>query len=227
MPDLNYRILITTSDAYVQLTRGFAYQWNKYCGLPLTLIWRNIMPPPLPENITLLHSPARWHDWSGSLSGALESISDEFILLGLEDFWLSGYADLTALGEAAAYLADHDDVMRIDLTEDRRAFPHLTRDGYLQAIIDPSAVQYLCSSQFSLWRRSFLQRALIPGELPPHFEVEGSRRVAPSNPVILGLGWRPLPYSGDGVVWNGVLNPLHLEYLSEADRDALAKEGLV
>lgn len=227
MRDMNYRILITTSDAYVHLTRGFAHQWNKYCGLPLTLIWRNIAPPPLPDNFTLLKSPARWHDWSGSLSGALENIYDEFILLGLEDFWLSDYADIKALDQAAAYLANNDDVMRIDLTEDRCAYPHYTRDGYLQAIIDPNAVQYLCSSQFSLWRRSFLQSALIPGELPPHFEVEGSRRVVSSSPVILGVGWRPLPYSGDGVVWNGILNPLHLEYLSEVDRAELAKEGLV
>lgn len=223
----DYRILITTSDAYVQLTRGFAHQWNKYCGLPLTLIWRNIAPPPLPQNITPLQAPARWHDWSGSLLLALQSIPEDFVLLGLEDFWLSGQADLTTLEQAAAYLAAHDDVMRIDLTEDRLGYPHINRDGYVQAVIDPNAVQYVCSSQFSLWRRSFLQRALVPGELPPHFEVEGSRRVAPSNPVVLGLGWRPLPYSGDGVVWNGVLDPLHLEYLSETDRNELRREGLV
>lgn len=227
MRKMNYRILITTSDAYVQLTRGFAHQWNKYCGLPLTLIWSNIAPPTLPDNFTLLQSAASVRDWSRSLSGALANIPDEFILLGLEDYWLSGPADINALGESAAYLAANNDVMRIDLTEDRRAYPHRTRDGYLQAIIDPSAVQYLCSTQFSLWRRTFLQSALIPGEIPQHFEVEGSRRVAPSNPVILGTGWRPIPYAGHGVVWDGILTPLHLESLSADDRDELAREGLV
>lgn len=83
---MKFRVLITTSDAYVQLTRGFAHQWNKYCGLPVTLVWRNIKPPELPDNFTLLQVPSRWHDWSGSLLQALNMIEDDLVLLGLEDF---------------------------------------------------------------------------------------------------------------------------------------------
>lgn len=226
---MKFRTVITTSDAYVHLCRGFARQWNKYCGLPVTLVWRNVEPPPLPDNFTLLHSPARWHDWSGSLIGALQQMDDEIILLGLEDFWLSGPADLDYLNAAAWLIQGSPEVARIDLTDDRTAYPYVKKGGYYEAVVDPeqTTIQYLCSTQFSLWRREFLLHALVPGELSPHFEVEGSRRVAPDNPVILGAGFRPLPCSGDGVVWNGRLDQLHTDYLPAADVAELKAEGLL
>jgi len=220
-----YRIVITTSDAYVKLLGGFAHQWNKYCGLPVTVVWRNIEPAKLPDNFTLLQAPARWHDWSGSLLQALDKIDDELILLGLEDFWLSAKA--IDIDIHAHYMIEHPDVQRMDLTDDRKAYSHVMRDGYYQAVIDPSQTQYLCSSQFSIWRKSFLQHALVPGELPPHFEVEGSKRVVSENPVIIGAGYRPLPYSGDGVVWNGRIDNLHTEYLTDADVMELRARGFI
>lgn len=226
---MNFRTVITTSDAYVPLCRGFAHQWNKYCGLPVTLVWRNVEPPPLPDNFTPLQSPARWHDWSGSLIGALQQIEDEIILLGLEDFWLCGPADMAYLNSADWLIQSSPEVARIDLTDDRIAYPHVKKAGFYEAVVDPEQrqIQYLCSTQFSLWRREFLLRALVPGELSPHFEVEGSRRVAPDNPVILGAGFMPIPYHKDGVVWNGRLDHLHTEYLPADDVVELNAEGLL
>lgn len=125
------------------------------------------------------------------------------------------------------YMEDRPIVDRLDLTEDRKAYPHVMDDGFYRALITPGEVQYLCSSQFSIWRKAFLQKALVSGELPPHFEVEGSRRVEKDNPLILGTGYHVLPYSGDGVVWNGRVDNLHLEYLSESDRLELKEKGYV
>lgn len=222
-----YEIVITTSDDYVFLLPGFAHQWNKYCGLPALVVYRNVAPPPLPSNLTPVASPARYFDWSGSLLGALGNISAPLVLLGLEDYWLSGPADIPAIQQAAEYMLVNPDVMRIDLTDDRTAYPHVMRDGYYQAVIDPAQVQYVLSTQFSLWRHEFLQRALRPGELGPQFEVEASRRIAHEHPVILGTGRRVLPCHGDGVIWNGRLDNLHTDYLSEADRTELHSEGLL
>lgn len=223
----NFRTVITTSDGYAFLCPGFARQWNKYCGLPVTLVWRNVPPPPLPDNFTLLQSPARWHDWSGSLLGALDQIDDDIILLGLEDFWLSGPVDHTYLTFAFDYLINAPDVQRIDLTDDRAAYPYHLYDGFYKAVITPGNVQYVCSSQFSFWRTAFLRHALRPGELPPSFEVEGSKRVDHEYPIILGAGFMPIPYHKDGVVWNGRLDALHLDYLSDKDKQELQAEGLL
>lgn len=218
-PTIEARILIMTSDDYLHLLPGFAHQWMKYCGLPATIVYRNVEPKAPKGKFTLFAAPARYYDWSTSLLEALDDTATEFVLLGLEDYWLAGPVDLTALNNALNYMGEHDDVMRIDLTEDRAGYPHTERDGYLQAVIDPSQVQYVLSTQFSLWRKDFLQRCLKPGELGPQFEVEASRRVAHEHPVILGTGTRLFPCHGDGVVWNGktAFDQLHLEYLDSED----------
>lgn len=219
------RIVITTSDDYTFLLRGFAHQWNKYAALPATIVYRNTPPPELAPNFTPLASPARFFDWSGSLKNALLTMSDEIVLLGLEDFWLSAPVDENAFSAALHYIETHNDVMRIDLTEDRSAFPYVERDGYLQAVFDPKQIQYPLSTQFSLWRRAFLIHALRDGEIPPQFEVEASRVAVLENPVILGTGTRVFPCHGDGVVWNGKLDALHLEYLTAEDAEELRQLG--
>ena len=224
------RVVITTSDEYTHLTPGFAHQWNKYAGLPVTLVYRNVPPPALPVNFTPLASPARYFDWTGSLANALEGMNSAIILLGLEDFWLAGDIEAKELFAAEAYMNNHDDVQRIDLTEDRAQFPHVMRDGYIQGVFDPEQVQYPLSTQFSLWRRDFLihaLRCLQPPGIPPQFEVEASRVVVREHPVILGTGARVLPCHGDGVVWNGryQLEHLHLEYLKDEDVAELKARG--
>lgn len=222
------RAVITTSDEYLHLLPGFAHQWNKYCGLPVTLIARNIEPMcELPANFTVLMSPARYFDWSGSLCEALKQMSDEIILLGLEDYWLAGEVDIEALYNHRDYMVRHPDVVRIDLTEDRSQYPHIRRDNYYQAVINPEAVEYVLSTQFSLWRRRYLIHALHPGVIPPQFEVELSRIAAKEQPVILGTGYKVLPCHGDGVVWNGKYQPesLHLEYLNADDAAELRGLG--
>lgn len=221
------KVVITTSDDYLHLLPGFAHQWNKYCGLPVTVIARNVEPPELPINFHVVMSPARYFDWSTSLCEALKQMSDEIVLLGLEDYWLADEVDLEALYRHRDYMNRNPDVMRIDLTEDRSQYPFIMRGGYYQAVIDPGAVQYVLSTQFSLWRRRFLIHALTPGVIPPQFEVELSRIVAKEQPVILGTGYKVLPCHGDGVVWNGKFQSehLHLEYLTPDDADELRGLG--
>jgi hypothetical protein len=222
------RVVITTSDDYLHLLPGFCHQWNKYCVLPVTIIARNVAPVvKLPINVIVQQSPARYFDWSGSLRSALDGMSDEIVLLGLEDYWLADEVDLEALYRHRDYMTAHADVMRIDLTEDRSQYPHVMRDGYYQAVIDPNAVQYVLSTQFSLWRRRYLIHVLEPGVIPPQFEVELSRIAAKEQPVILGTGYKVLPWHGDGVVWNGKFQRehLHLEYLKPEDADELRGLG--
>jgi hypothetical protein len=222
------RIVITTSDDYRHLLLGFAHQWNQYCGLPVTVVYRNDAPPPLPPNFITVASPARYYAWSESLANALRDMDDEIVLLGLEDFWLADAVDMDGLHQARLYMKLHPDVQRIDLTEDRAQFPHVMRDGYYMGVFDPAEVQYPLSTQFSLWRREFLIHALDclhPPGIPPQFEVEASRVVVLEQPVILGTGWKVIPCHGDGVVWNGRLDTLHTEYLKPEDVQALKEKG--
>lgn len=219
------RILVATSDPYVHLLPGFAYLWNKYCGLPVTVIYRNVPPPQLPSNFETTGSPAAERDWSTMMINALERISDRIVLLGLDDFWVSDVVNRKALDDARWYMIHHPDVQRIDLTEDRAGFPHMERDGYLQAVIDPAQLEYVCSTQWSLWRRDFLLTYLRPGEMSPQFEVEGSKRAAPFNPVILGTGDRPIPGSGDGIIHNGRLDNPRVDYLKPEDVSELKRRG--
>lgn len=219
------RIVITTSDDYVGLLPGFAHQWDKYCGLPVTVVYRNVAPPALPSHYTMLASPARYYDWSTSLRNALEQMTEPIVLLGLEDYWLADHVNMPALAAALTYILEHEEVQRIDLTRDRTAYPHIDRGEYVQAILNPDAVEYVLSTQFSLWQKAFLHGALQPGELGPQFEVEASRRIAPQHPIVLGTRQVVLPCHGDGVIWNGRLDNLHLEYLSDADIAALKDEG--
>jgi hypothetical protein len=226
---MSFRPVITTSDRYLHLLPGFCHQWNQYTdGLHATIVYLNDAPPmPLPDNFDLIASPARFHDWSGSLANALDRMHDEIVLLGLEDYWLSGPVDWVEMGKAVRYITYAPDVKRIDLTQDRAAFPHVMRDGYYQAVIDPNAVQYVLSTQFSLWRRDWLIHCLRLSDavIPPQFEVEVSRIAAKEQPVILGTGTRVLPCHGDGVVWNGRVHDLHLEYLTPEDQEELKRLG--
>jgi len=219
------RILILTSDHYAPLLKGFAHQWNQYCGLSATVVYHNVAPAPLPNNFTLLASPGEDRDWSGCLKRALDQVTDEIVIVGLDDHWLSAPADLETLIRAEAYLRANDDVQRIDLTEDRATFPYMERDGYLQAVFNPTKVEYPLSSQFSLWRRAFLQRVLREGETVHQFEVEASRAVLSEFPVILGIGTRVFPCPPSGVVWNGRLENLHLEGFTPEDAAELKARG--
>lgn len=224
------RVVITTSDDYVRLLVGFAHQWNKYADLPVTVVYRNVAPPALPANFTPVASPARYFAWSESLANALRRMGDDIVLLGLDDFWLADTVDMDGLHQARLYMKLNTDVQRIDLTEDRTQYPHVQRDGYVQGVFDPEQVQYPLSTQFSLWRREFLIHALDclnPPGIPPQFEVEASRVVVREQPVILGTGRKILPCHGDGVVWNGRLDNLHLEYLKPEDVEELRARGIV
>lgn len=229
-------IYVLTSDKYLHALRGFAYLFNKYWSpdQPVTIFGFTNPDFPLPDNIKF-RSLGKFEDypadrWSNALIRMMDLIPDELFTLMLEDYWLYQPVRLDVVGSLYDYASRHYDVVRMDLTADRLyagGMRDWTKYQEVHIIKSDPFEQYHMSLQTAIWRKSLLQRVIIPNESPWQVELIGNTRLASLSDRMLVLGSREAPVRYDIVCQKGNPHEYLFDRLSEEDKRELADRGFL
>lgn len=195
-------ILISTCDRYSDAWPPFFELFDRFwpnCPLPIYM---------MSNGERLVRDDVTWIpidpalDWSSSLLSALESIPSRWVLLLLEDYFLSRPVDTERLLSAFNdQVVEGWSCLRLfPVPPGNRSIPG--RDEY--RLIENSA-KYSVSTQVSIWDRRFLQSLIVPGESGWEFEDRGSQRLSERKEIVVSLrevdGWAyPISYYCTAIV---------------------------
>ena len=120
----------------------------------------------------------KWSNAVRNLIGNAGFVEERFILM-LEDYFILRKVDELGIRQLGAYMAQHSDIAKIDLTTDR-LYSGDMRDyqAYEQfdmIISDPNSA-YNTSLLAAIWDKQSFLDMLIDDETPWQFELEGSTR---------------------------------------------------
>jgi len=172
-PSAAVTILISSCDAYADCWPPFWHGVNKYwpdCPYPLAVI-SNYKDSSIPQLRAIKVGQDR--DWTTNMLCALEQVDTPFLLLTMEDLWISRQVDTAAIQSYVALLEQNQaDYIRL--------YPAPPADGValLEGRLGTLTAQspYRTSLQMALWRKSVLVELLRPGENPWQFELLGTPR---------------------------------------------------
>lgn len=156
----------------------------------------------------------------------------------LEDYFILRKVDELGIRQLGAYMAQHSDITKIDLTTDRLYAgdmrDYVTYEQFDLIISDPNSA-YNTSLLAAIWdKKSFLD-ILIDDETPWQFEMEGSTRwksyALDTYKKILGT--RQFPIRHTVAIRNGVIDyeclwqEPHPNKINKMDLDVMGKLGIL
>lgn len=194
-------IWILTNDSHLWLLQGFAYLFNKYWSetREVKVFTHNLPPFELPDNFKFIQRTNNYSHtkWTNTLIEMLKVEEDDYLILFLEDYWLTDYVNGRGIEELREYLEMFPQVLRMDLSADRASFDHSRLASYSEFdIIQASTYsKYLMSFQAAIWNKEHLLKILVPGETPWQAELDGTARLRKRPDIsVLGTLNRPLKY---------------------------------
>ena len=197
------RFVCLTSNRYIHCLPPFAYLWQKFCGLPVTVACFEVQPKTLPPAWEII-SLGREAEvtWSGGALRLLDLIDDEIFGLVLEDYLLSASVDMRVLGALIRLMEKRADIVKVDLTDDRLRVPHTGYGRYhgVELVRSADDAPWQMSVQAALWRRDFARRYWQADEDAWAAERNGTRRIIQARQagkeggVILGTRQPPVRY---------------------------------
>ena len=152
----------------------------------------------------------KWSNAVRNLIGHTDFVEERFILM-LEDYFILRKVDERGIRQLGAYMQQHPEVAKIDLTTDR-LYAGGMRDyaAYEQfdlIIGDPNAA-YNTSVLAAIWDKGAFLELLVDDETPWQFELEGSTRwknyAFDTYKKILGT--RQFPIRHTVAIRNGVID---------------------
>lgn len=172
-------VYVLTSEKYLWQIRPFAYLFNIYwSSLQSVTVVTDVKPTyPLPPNFSIRsvsgNSPLPKEKWSDGLAVMLNNIPHDHFVLLLEDYWLIRTVDHKGIETLADYMRQHDDILRLDLTDDRQyngeAYD-IGSYGHYDLVETPPKSAYQMSLQAGIWNKGLLMSVLRSGLTP--WEVE-------------------------------------------------------
>ncbi|HTX73202.1 MAG TPA: hypothetical protein VMC79_10295 [Rectinemataceae bacterium] len=164
-------VLVVSCDRYADLWPPFFAQIGRHWpgrSWPLYLL-SNQLEPELPATRVLAVGEDR--SWSDNLKAALTRLTEEYILLFLEDLVLRAPVDQALLERVMAWVEEvRPDCVRLNASERP---DEATND--LVGRVKEGAL-YRSSAVLSLWKREVLNSLLKDGESAWQFEILGSAR---------------------------------------------------
>lgn len=216
------KIVVLTSNAYHACLIPFAHYWNRFAGAQRTVIvgCYDAPLPDLPENFEPLRIGRQdGYTFSGGLRLLVSLLNDPYVLLVLEDYFLTADVDWKRIDLACERMLAHRRIAKFDLSDDRLKAPH-HGDGTAQGVIlSDDDAPYQTSLQAAIWRTDFLWRYLSVDEDAWAFEKYGTKRLIEARrsgaswDIVAGFSDPPLRYANAvGGMGNkpGVIEPKHM-----------------
>jgi len=233
------KVIVFTSDPYMWAIRPFAYLFNTFWESSQPVIVAGYTPPrfTLPGNFTFHQidaEPFPAERWSDGVIRTLQSMDDGHVIILLDDYWLSRPVDTNGVAALVAWMEQHPDVLRMDLTTDRQFNGAAMPAGYcahLELVETPPDSAYQMSLQAGIWNRASLLRilrdSLTPWQTELYLSPELPRRAEAGEQLrVLGTCQCPVRYvnvfrGGDSKTL------LNLDGLPAEQRLALETKGLL
>lgn len=195
-----------TSNGYHRILPGYAYLFNKWISdtQEVAVVGYDAPPPPLPRNFRFMSLGKQENfSWSGGLVKLCSILTDQHILLTLDDYWLDRPVDLGLIYQLETYLRNNPEIVKIDLTNDRLKLEHTAwndSDAPTPLILSGSETLFQASTQAAIWDRKFLWRFLNEKESAWQYEKAGTKRMIEARKrgtfdgLILGCQSPPMSY---------------------------------
>ena len=188
---MRLRIFITTSNKNMHCLGPMSYLFNRFWSdqQEVTVVGYDHPKFNLPENFKFVSmgkqegGPARW---ATDLRKFFESIDDEFIIHGLEDYFFYEPVDLDLL---ELLIENHlaENVGRIGLSKGPSRRDHKVLKSYedFDLIALEQDAEYRIAYQFCIWNSQFLIDYLVPGYTPWQCELLGSEKAKEDLRLVL------------------------------------------
>lgn len=161
---------------------------------------------PIDFDIIYLNYEGAIEKWASYLIGFLEYMTDEYIILALDDYLISDHLDTEIYKQALSEMGG--DVICVKLC-------HSTEQEH---------VEYPITTQYCIWNVKYLGWLLFQTQTPWRFEIRGSQLFKEWNKKVLH---RPcLKYFTNSSIsgrWEGV----RLDGLSEEDKKYIKENNLI
>lgn len=231
----NLKIIVTTCNKSDWTLQPFAYLFNEYWNKNknVDVICESIPKFKLPTNFSF--HPVNLSDngwpkeqWTDGLIKYLNSISEQFVLIMLDDYWINRGVDQNGIQAIHEYMEKYRSILRIDLTLDRffangPKYPpdNPIHDSYKHLdFYNRPGSQYQISLMPGIWNKKLLLEILQPNWTPWQVELEGTHKVNQTSMVILGTSQSPIKITNalrnenDFVDTSNIKSP-HLEVIQQ------------
>lgn len=207
------KVIVMTSDRYLWANLPFAYLFNTYWSSLQQVELFGFSRPQytLPKNfkfhsLDTMNYPAE--RWTNALQKALTILSDEIVVIMLEDYWLCRTVDWNGVQMCVEYMLAHPNVLRFDLTDDRQyagGSEIIDSYGHYDIVETKSGTPYQVSLQAALWNTKLLSKILLPNKSAWEFEIHTS---PPTEMRVLGTRQCPVRYAN--AIHKGELDLKHI-----------------
>jgi hypothetical protein len=228
-----YRVFLTTCDAYLAALKPMAWMMHKYWKPKPDVVVMGFSLPDfeLPPNWSF-HSVGKQEDypfgkWSDALIKFLNEVPDKVFLLMLEDMWPTRMVDTEGIDILYRYMLQFEYVAKMDLCGDRLYAMGMVPYGSvnrLDLIKSMPGSPYHLSLMPGLWRKRHLLKVLVPNESPHQVEMIGTNRLSHNQDVIV-LGTRQWPLRVCLALRGGDSQKLLLDEISYSDVQSLRELG--
>ena len=173
---LNPPVMVMSTDSYSDVWNVFFYYFKIFWAddkMKVYLITENLRPNI--ENIEVLNSEK--DSWSGVLIDALLQVSDDYIVLILDDMFITDYVDKKQVKNAMNFISTNDSVGCVRLGGNDRTRV-LSSSSYKNVHLVDKKSPYRVTTSPSIWDRRHLIEILSNGESPWEFESKGTERAS-------------------------------------------------
>jgi len=200
---MNYRVLVTTCDKYVWITRIFAELFNKHwgSGCSVDVLCETKPTFELPGNFNVI-SVGEWprDKWSNVVRNHIQRYKEKNVVLLLEDYLFTRDVDVNGVEILSEYMTNNKDILRIDLTADRlhsrgdsRAVDDVCTIKHYD-IIEASDTSYQMSLQAGIFNIELLSIILRDDINPWQVELESQYLIDNYRMRVFGTRQVPIKY---------------------------------
>jgi hypothetical protein len=195
------RVLVFSCDKTQWALRPCSYLFNQHWSALQEVVVSGFRRPPfpLPGNWKFMqiaqanYPPEKWTD---QVMETLSQIDDDWVVAFMDDYWLKRTVDCEAVRSLYEYVRGAEDVLRVDLTDDRQ-YAGRARDigawGRLDLVETDWDTPYQLSTQAALLHRRHWLSILRPGMSPWEYELQLQDMVKEKFRHLRVLGTRQSP----------------------------------
>ena len=158
--DRDCTIIVNTCDAYCDIWGAFYTQFKRYwpdCRYPVVLNSESKNDDSCMPGWQIMNAPSQDISWTARLRNVVERVSSEYILIMLDDFFLTDYVDDKKFDYCLSWLNANDDASCITFYYTANDGTPSNLDGYE---LRPQVGKYKVNAVISLRRKSVLLKYL-------------------------------------------------------------------
>lgn len=192
------KVVMAGYEATKKIISASSYLTNKYLIGDFDVIWLNTgsfdgkLYCGRYEDIGKIGSTSE--DWMRAITEYFNSLEDEFIIWGSDDFFLSREINKKSYNKLLNKIKSDQDIVCAKLCVSLFHKPSEYTDIGNDIFMLNETAEYSSVVQFCIWKRDFLVEMLRRSTTPWEFEIEGSKRLNATGKKVIGTFDSALKY---------------------------------